>query len=74
MKTTRHICQSVEGALKFWKKAEWKSVSKSSGMTIEQCKNEFWKMHGEGKLVIPIGEECEGFSYKTGCPGHQLSE
>jgi len=71
---TIHICQSVEGALRNWKMAEWRSIAKSNNMTVEQVKNEFWKMHGEGKKVIPIGEPCEGFSYETGCPGHEIKE
>jgi len=24
-----------------------------------------------GHHVLPIGEPCEGFSYETGCPGHE---
>lgn len=66
-----HICQSVEGALKNWKSAEWKSVAKSNNMTVAEIKQEFWKMHGLGIRVIPIGNECEGFSSQTGCPGHE---
>lgn len=25
----------------------------------------------DGILCIPVGEPCEGFSYQTGCPGHE---
>ena len=25
----------------------------------------------EGKRRLPVGEPCEGFSYETGCPGHE---
>ncbi len=24
-----------------------------------------------GKRVLPMGEPCDGFSYQTGCPGHE---
>ncbi len=24
----------------------------------------------EGKVVLPVGEPCEGFDYLKGCPGH----
>jgi hypothetical protein len=25
-----------------------------------------------GHEVLPMGEPCEGFDYKTGCPGHEV--
>ena len=74
MKRTFHICQSVEGALRNWKKTEWKSLAKSNNMSIDQLKDEFYKMHSEGIKVIPFGDPCEGFSYQTGCPGHVKEE
>lgn len=66
-----HVCQSVEGALRNWKKADWRSVARANGWSIEQTKEVFWQYMREGKRVIPIGEMCEGFSYESGCPGHQ---
>jgi hypothetical protein len=27
----------------------------------------------KGHRVIPVGDACEGFSYQTGCPGHETS-
>lgn len=73
-RTLRHVCQSVEGALKHWKAREWKSVAKQNNCTVDEIKNEFWKLHAEGKRVIPFGEPCEGFNYQTGCPGHNIQE
>lgn len=67
-----HICQSIEGALRNWKSAEWKHVAKENNITVEEAKDWFWKMFSEGKRVLPIGEECEDFSYQTGCPGHEI--
>lgn len=71
MGTKIHVCQSVGGALKNWGKKEWASVAKSNNMTIDALKEQFRIMEFEGKRVIPIGDPCEGFSYLTGCPGHE---
>lgn len=27
-----------------------------------------------GHRVLPMGEPCEGFSYQTGCPGHEVTD
>lgn len=69
--TTYHCCQSVRGALNNWSKNEWASVASENGLTPDQLKERFRIMEFEGKEVIPFGDPCEGFSYKTGCPGHE---
>lgn len=28
----------------------------------------------DGIKCLPVGEPCEGFSYQTGCPGHETGE
>ena len=71
---TIHHCQSVDGALKNWDRYQWKAVAEDNGMSIERAKFEFKKYQYEGKKVIPIHEPCEGFSYQTGCPGHEINE
>jgi len=65
-----HFSQSIEGALKNWGRAEWESIARSNGMTPAQVKKQFELYRFEGKKVIPFSQECEGFSYETGCPGH----
>jgi hypothetical protein len=69
-----HMCQSVSGALKNWDQSTWKEVAKDNDMTIGQIKERFRIMEFEGKKVIPIHKECEGFSHETGCPGHEVEE
>lgn len=71
MGTRIHVCQSVQGALKNWKKKEWESVARSNDTTADALKEQFRIFDFEGKRVIPLGEACEGFSYQTGCPGHK---
>lgn len=67
-----HVCQSVDGALKHWRKREWLSVARSNNVTIDAMKEKFRIMQFEGKRVIPLGDPCDGFSYLTGCPGHEV--
>lgn len=67
-----HICISIEGALKNWKNSEWKHIAKQNNCTVADVKNYFVESLKEGKRVLPFGEPCEGFSYETGCPGHEL--
>jgi hypothetical protein len=66
-----HICQSVSGALKNWSKKEWENMANHNGMTVDAVKERFRIYEFEGKNVIPLHQECEGFSYKDGCPGHE---
>lgn len=66
-----HLCQSVEGALKNWGVREWKSIARENGLSIAECQSVFRQYLREGIRVIPIGDECEGFNYQTGCPGHK---
>ena len=70
----RHICQSVDGALSNWTMKEWKSVAKENNLTVAELKDVFRKYKADGKRVIPLGEPCEGFSYWSGCPGHEVDE
>ena len=74
MRKTIHMCQSVSGAIKNWNKKTWEAVAKDNGMTVPYLKEKFRIMEFEGKKVIPIHEECEGFSYETGCPGHLITK
>ena len=71
---TLHFCQSVSGALRNWDKKQWDAVGRDNGMTGNQVKEKFRIMEFEGKKVIPIHEPCEGFSFETGCPGHEQQE
>ena len=72
-KTRRiHMCQSVPGALRNWNKAQWEGVARDNKTTAVRIKEKFRIMEFEGVKVIPFGEPCEGFSYDTGCPGHEM--
>ena len=77
MSKTIHMCVSVRGMLN-WPKREFnramKYTTKSDGTkfaSVEEFKNSLYDELAKGHEVLPTGE-CEGFDYKTGCPGHEV--
>ena len=69
------MCQSVKGAIRNWKKREWKIASETMTFdgkkkTPEGVKDAFLDMLSEGILYIPIGD-CDNFDPKKGCLGHE---
>lgn len=65
-----HLCLDIRGALT--NRDGWKAVGSSDGRRITKAEAREWLMDrlAEGKRVLPMGP-CEGFSYQTGCPGHE---
>lgn len=63
-----------------WDRAETKRQLKNikrpdgSSYTIEEFRDACCDMIAAGTEVVPIGQICEGWSPKTGCPGHEESE
>jgi hypothetical protein len=74
MGITIHVCQSVTGALKNWTARDWRHIANDNHMTVPQIKERFRIYEFEGKKVIPFGSACKGFSYETGCPGHETAQ
>jgi hypothetical protein len=80
MSRTIHLCVSVRGMLN-WSTSETKrnlkSFTKSDGTRysdIHEFRNALMDELSRGREVLPMGEACEGFDYKTGCPGHEDSD
>lgn len=80
MSKTIHMCVSVRGMLN-WSPAETrrqiKSITKSDGsryQSIGEFRNALLDEIAAGHEVLPLGDKCEGFDYKTGCPGHENVE
>jgi hypothetical protein len=74
-----HTCPSVRGALR-WPKRELARMCKGVRMpdgrrpTPDQLRDHFMDELAQGHEVVPLGEPCEGFSFKTGCPGHDVPD
>lgn len=77
MPKTIHMCVSVRGMLNWSRvdaKRNMKSITKSDGTryaSFDELKNELYDELAKGHEVLPLGEPCEGFDYKKGCPGHE---
>jgi hypothetical protein len=77
MSTTIHICISVREMLA-WSTTEIKrqlrSMTKSDGTrfaSVDEFRNALMDEIAQGHEALPLGPACEGFDYKTGCPGHE---
>ncbi len=75
--TTIHMCVSIRGMLN-WSEAETKrnlrSITKSDGTrykSVAEFRNDLMDELSGGHEVLPMGELCDGFDYKKGCPGHE---
>ena len=80
MKTrTMHFAQSVRGALRNWDKRMLKRMASAFVVdgrplqTADELREFLMDCLAAGKELLPCGP-CEGFDYKTGCPGHEVEE
>lgn len=78
MSRTFHLCVSVRGMLN-WDKAYARrmlpTITKADGTrfaSIGEFRNSLMDELANGHEVLPTGP-CEGFDYKTGCPGHETA-
>lgn len=75
-----HMCQSVRGALRNWSGKQWNDatewITRNDGTKFngEELEHVFQTMLDEGKEVVPFGEDCDNFDFKTGCKGHVIPE
>lgn len=72
-----HMCLDVRGALMNWSDREFRGVFKHDDgrpMSVREAKNALMDEIAKGHEVIPCVNDCEGFDYKTGCPGHPVDE
>ena len=52
-----------------------KSATRDDGKPFEnvtQLKQALQMELDKGRRVLPMSDECEGFDYQTGCPGHEV--
>lgn len=76
MTETFHMCANVRGLLS-WSNAKLHGMfvdESGRKMTGAECREALLDALSEGKEVLPIGPVCEGFDYKSGCPGHPIEE
>lgn len=44
------------------------------GMTRTEAIDALMDELAKGREILPMGKACEGFDYKTGCPGHAVAD
>lgn len=72
--TTHHTCLDIRGAIRNGKKFLWTGMflhDDGRKMNAAEAMETLLDELSKGRKVLPVGEPCEGFSYDTGCPGHQ---
>lgn len=75
MKTLRHMCIDIRGVLG-WKDKDLKRLFRNTEtgkpLTATEAKEYLYQKLKDGYDVLPMGDECEGFSKINGCPGHAV--
>jgi hypothetical protein len=66
------MCYNIQGILRWPDKDLRKMFTDESGNhpPAKLIRDQLKLWLNEGRRVMPLGE-CEGFSYQTGCPGHE---
>jgi len=75
---TIHVCLSVRGALRWDRRTlarACKGVTMPDGRrpTPDELRDHLMDLLADGNEVVPLGDPCEGFDPKTGCPGHETA-
>ncbi|OOG61405.1 hypothetical protein B0E46_15615 [Rhodanobacter sp. B04] len=68
-----HCCMDVRGALKMTQRQLGAMFRHSDGrrLSADRARDVLLDHVAAGHEVIPLGPVCQGFDYKTGCPGHE---
>lgn len=71
-----HVYLDVRGALLNYTDEDFVGFRDESGcqMSPYEARSALLDALLSGVAALPIGEPCEGFDYKTGCPGHDAKE
>jgi len=64
-----HLCLDIRGAIRG---TGWKCVTAKDGRRVTKAEAIEFLMDrlAEGKRVLPLGP-CDGFDFRSGCPGHE---
>jgi hypothetical protein len=77
MRQIRHMCVDIRGMLRNTRfPAGYHGVmhhDDGRSMKPEEARESLYDALAKGWKVLPTGP-CEGFSYQTGCPGHEVPE
>lgn len=71
---TIHMCIDVRGAIHRGHFEGMIDSRTGRQLTDREAMDALLDLVAQGVKVVPLGEPCEGFSYETGCPGHDDKE
>lgn len=74
--TRYHMKMDIRGVLLNWTNKEHGNLFKHDDgrpMTPREAKWALMDELAKGRNFLPMGE-CDGFDYKTGCPGHRIPD
>lgn len=74
MPRTVHCCLDVRGALKNMARRQLDGMFRHDDgrkVSADEAKEHLMDAIAKGYEVLPFGPPCDGFSYQTGCPGHE---
>lgn len=76
MTRTVHVSLSIRGVLANWGNRDLVNLLKDAStgryLTAPEAKAALLDELANGREMLPMGEPCEGFDYKSGCPGHPV--
>ena len=73
MSTRIHLCIDIRGLLLRSDRElrGWIKNDEGKVLTAREARLALMDELAKGRKVLPTGP-CEGFSYETGCPGHEV--
>jgi hypothetical protein len=77
--TTIHVSVSVKGALLAPASQQRRVFDTLTNdgkpcASVEEYRSVLADLLADGIKHLPMGKPCEGFSYETGCPGHDAPQ
>jgi hypothetical protein len=69
-----HCCLDIAGFLRQAKQEPALASNLFKGLSSSEAIKVLEENLAIGRKVLPFSNDCEGFDYRTGCPGHEKQE
>ena len=69
-----HLSLDVEGFLNQARKSPHLAENMFKGRSSSEAIRILQENLAIGRKMLPFSSECDGFDYRTGCPGHEVKE
>lgn len=74
-----HMAVDIRGILS-WSPGEFRKIANSftkddgTAPTPDELREFLFDCLSEGKRVLPMSKNCDGFDFVKGCPGHEVQD